>query len=161
MLPSLVSYCILPCYFSSQTLSHFPSYHRISSQQCSWFVPSLAYPSSPSFLVMLCETSLKNNSGSVWIDAPYRVCIDNTLFPPCSTSDLELDRAMMTPHRWIEIYFCTVHDVTIIKFKDYVVYGIYLQSDLPRPPSDFLTLGLRSIRSIYISWSTSRDIIRT
>ena len=43
----------------------------------------------------------------VWMFVLHRVCIDNTLFLPSfpipDMSDLELERAAMAPHRWIEL----------------------------------------------------------
>ena len=43
----------------------------------------------------------------VWVVALHRVCLDNTLFLPSFSipdmSDLELERAAMAPHRWIEL----------------------------------------------------------
>ena len=43
----------------------------------------------------------------VWIAALHRVCLDNALFllsfPISQMSDLELEKAAMGPHRWIEL----------------------------------------------------------
>ena len=43
----------------------------------------------------------------VWMSVLHRVCLDNTLFLPSfpipDMSDLELERAAMAPHRWIEL----------------------------------------------------------
>jgi hypothetical protein len=44
---------------------------------------------------------------TVWVAALHRICVDNTLFLPSfpipDMSDLELERAVMAPRRWIEL----------------------------------------------------------
>ena len=50
---------------------------------------------------------LATRKRTVWLAVLHRVCLDNALFLPSfpilDMSDLELERAAMAPHRWIEL----------------------------------------------------------
>ena len=47
----------------------------------------------------------------VWVAVLRKVCLDNTLFLPSfpisDMSDLELERAAMGPHRWIQLFYAS------------------------------------------------------
>ena len=58
--------------------------------------------------IKTCKTlELATRKRIVWMSVLHRVCIDNTLFLPSfpipDMSDLELERAAIAPHRWIEL----------------------------------------------------------
>ena len=50
---------------------------------------------------------LATRQRTVWMAVLYRVCLENAIFLPSfpipDMSDLELERAAMGPHRWIEL----------------------------------------------------------
>ena len=71
---------------------------NIESFDCQWLIR----------YIKTCKAlELATRKRIVWMSVLHRVCIDNTLFLPSfpipDMSDLELERAAMAPHRWIEL----------------------------------------------------------
>ena len=59
-------------------------------------------------MIQTCKAlELATRQRTVWMAVLYRICLDNALFLPSfpipDMSDLELERAAMGPHRWIEL----------------------------------------------------------